>query len=144
MRADLVRWTKRLLACAVLAAALAYVPYRVYGSEGYVHYRSLKRQHAALIDGNARLRHENARLRREIRRLRDDLGAIEAVARDELGMVLPGEIVFQIEEPDGVGAAQRVGEALATDPGAAPSTAVDAAARRVTRTVIPTATRTDR
>ena len=41
---------------------------------------------------------QNERLRREVQALRRDLGAIELAARDELGLVKPGEVVFQIEE----------------------------------------------
>jgi cell division protein FtsB len=97
MLAHVRLWSWRLALAAVTAAALAYVPYRVYGSEGYAHYRKLKGQLGELEGGNARRRAENARLTEEIHRLRDDLDAIGAVARDELGMVGPGEIVIKIE-----------------------------------------------
>ncbi len=97
MRAMLTRWLLRLVTVSVIVAALAYIPYRVYGSQGYVHYRSLKDQDAALVSGNAALKRENRALREEVSRLRDDLEAVGAVARDELGMVAPGELVLQIE-----------------------------------------------
>jgi cell division protein FtsB len=42
------------------------------------------------------LRQENTRLRDEIRRLRDDPVTIESVARGELGMVRPGELLVTI------------------------------------------------
>ena len=48
---------------------------------------------------NAELKLQNAALRRDVRRLRADPSAIEAAARDELGLVKPGEIVIQIEKP---------------------------------------------
>src|SRR5919202_6447882 len=38
---------------------------------------------------------KNATLVREVQRLRSDLGYIEKIAREELGMVRPGEIVFE-------------------------------------------------
>ena len=44
----------------------------------------------------ANLRHENAGLREQIRRLRSDPSAIEAVARQELGLIRPGEVLFLI------------------------------------------------
>jgi cell division protein FtsB len=46
----------------------------------------------------ARVRQENARLRDEIRRLRSDPATIEAVARQELGLARPGEIVVTIRD----------------------------------------------
>jgi cell division protein FtsB len=94
-------WLWRLAAAAVIAAALGYIPYRVYGSEGYVHYRTLASQVQELERGNAALAAENAHLAEEIGRLRDDLDAIGGVARDELGMVGPGEIVIKIEDDGG-------------------------------------------
>ncbi|MEZ4368395.1 MAG: septum formation initiator family protein [Kofleriaceae bacterium] len=39
----------------------------------------------------------NARLASEVEALRTDVTAIEAHARDELGMVYPGELVLRIE-----------------------------------------------
>lgn len=41
---------------------------------------------------------ENSRLGREVQRLQTDLGYIEKIAREELGMIRPGEIV--LEFPD--------------------------------------------
>ncbi len=94
-------WLWRLAAAGVIAAALGYIPYRVYGSEGYVHYRTLVKQVAELSRSNAAMAAENAHLADEIVRMRDDLDAIAGVARDELGMVGPGEIVIKIEDDGG-------------------------------------------
>lgn len=96
-------WLWRVLVAAVIAAALAYIPYRVYGSNGYVHYRKLEQTLVDLARGNEAIRGENASLRRDIRGLRHDLEAIMSVARDELGMVLPGEVVFQMDRSLGTG-----------------------------------------
>jgi cell division protein FtsB len=47
-----------------------------------------------------RLADEERRLTGEIQRLREDDFAVEAVARNTLGMVRPGEIVVRLEPPD--------------------------------------------
>lgn len=99
MRDAFVSWTKRLLACGVIVGALAYIPYRLYGSEGWVAYRMLERQTEEMATKNDALRRENAELERDVVRLRDDPRAIEQVARDELGMIKPGEIVVKVEGP---------------------------------------------
>ena len=41
---------------------------------------------------------KNATLSREVQRLRSDLGYIEKIAREELGLVRPGEIVFEFAD----------------------------------------------
>ena len=68
--------------------------------------RSLKmhmeadREHRRLEREIDQLRRDNLRMRREARRLREDPAAIEAVARHELGLIRPGEIVFLLtDEP---------------------------------------------
>lgn len=104
MGSALARWMGRIIAAAVIAGALAYVPYRLYGSQGYVHYRRLGRQAADLARENAALAAENRGLLRQVKRLRDDPNAVAEVARDDLGMVAPDEIVIQIESGTGMGA----------------------------------------
>ena len=51
------------------------------------HYREV----AASLDG---LRRANAKLRDEVRRLNEDPATIESVAREQLGLIRPGEVVF--------------------------------------------------
>jgi len=120
MHAALGRWATRVVAASVIVGALAYIPYRVARSDGYTRYKTLKHQLAELEADNLRVRRENHDLRREIRQLRDDLGTVAAVARDELGMVAPDEIVVQLAPVPARGAVE-TGEApappLEPDPG---------------------------
>ena len=44
------------------------------------------------------LRHQNALKREEIRRLSEDRGFIESVAREELGLIRPGELLFIVRD----------------------------------------------
>ncbi|HUL59869.1 MAG TPA: septum formation initiator family protein [Anaeromyxobacteraceae bacterium] len=48
---------------------------------------------------NARLAEENARLSREVKALRTDPSAMERAAREDLGLVRPGERVYRVEGP---------------------------------------------
>ena len=45
-----------------------------------------------------RLRLENAQLREDARRLKDDPSAIESLARKDLGLLRPGEVLFIIKD----------------------------------------------
>ncbi len=47
---------------------------------------------------NAALEQRVARLRREVRALQGDPGALERAAREELGYVKPGEVVYKLDE----------------------------------------------
>ena len=47
---------------------------------------------------NAELEQRVVRLRREVKALQGDPGALERAAREELGYVKPGEVVYKLEE----------------------------------------------
>ena len=68
------------------------------GEKGLLDTKRARRQHAELSAAIARKKQENARLRAEIRRYRDDPSAIEALAREELGLMRDGEILFIVRD----------------------------------------------
>lgn len=76
--------------------ALGYIPYHVYARSGLARTLELRRDLVALRARNAQLAAENQRLAREADALRSDPAALERVARNELGWVLPGEIVVDL------------------------------------------------
>ncbi len=94
-------WVRRLGIAALLAVALGWVPYHLYGSSGLARYVRLRAERDALHEGNLKVHAENQRLREELEALSDDDGnlsrtAVERAARDELGLVKPGEVVYQV------------------------------------------------
>ncbi|MCC6746268.1 MAG: septum formation initiator family protein [Deltaproteobacteria bacterium] len=91
------RWVLRLALAGGLAVGLGYLPYRAYGPSGVGRVHRLEQQLDRLDRGNAAMQEENQRLRGQVKRLTDGRRAIERVARDELGLVRPGDLVFQFE-----------------------------------------------
>lgn len=91
------RWLYRIVGAVLLAGLLAYLPYRVHQSDGYSRMTRMHEELSELDQRAAALRRENQSLRRDIHRLRGDLEAIDRVARDDLGLVQPDEIVIQVE-----------------------------------------------
>lgn len=89
----LFRWTFRIVLAAAMAVGLGYLPYHTHGPEGRAN--RLAAEYERLVETNLELQRDNRALARQIRGLKDDLSAIERVARDELGLVRPGDIVFQ-------------------------------------------------
>jgi cell division protein FtsB len=82
----------------VLFAAIVLIVDGLVGDRGFMAMLRTRRQYAELSAAIARQRAENARLREEARRLREDPGAIEDLARRELGLIRPGEKVFIIKD----------------------------------------------
>jgi cell division protein FtsB len=96
MRRETKTWVGRLLAAVAVTSVLAYIPYHLYARSGLARTIGLRRDLVALHARNQDLQAENERLAREADALRSDLGAIERVARAELGWVRPGEIVVDL------------------------------------------------
>ena len=87
-----------LLPFGLLLLAIVAVPLRILDSQGLPRYRALRTELAEVKTQNARYRREVRDLEREVRALRSDPAAIERIARDELGMIRRGELVFQFPE----------------------------------------------
>jgi cell division protein FtsB len=68
------------------------------GEKGLLETVRARRQHLELTASIDRLRAENALLREQARRLREDPSAIESLAREELGLIRPGELLFIVKD----------------------------------------------
>jgi cell division protein FtsB len=96
MRRETKTCAGRLAAAATVAFVLAYLPYFLYTRSGLGRTLTLARDLKTLRARNQELAAENDRLTREAEALRNDPGAIERVARSDLGWVKPGEIVVDL------------------------------------------------
>ena len=79
----------------VVVGILGFTVFGEHGVFKLMHYRA-QRQEFAREAG--RLRNENDKLRQEIDSLKNDPHYIERVARENLGMVRPGEFVIEFTE----------------------------------------------
>lgn len=92
-------WLGRILAACVALLALGWVPYQAWSRSGLARYLKLHRELASLKAESASLRVANARLRAEVALYEEDpAAAVERAAREELGLVKPGEVIFKLDE----------------------------------------------
>lgn len=70
----------------------------LFGDRGFLHLMQERRRSEALQRDIAALRAENAMLATQIQALRSDPRTIEKLAREELGLARPDEIVFLVPE----------------------------------------------
>jgi cell division protein FtsB len=80
--------------------ASALVLDALIGDSGLVAIRRARHERRALVESLGVLRAHNAALRLEAERLKSDPLAIEAIARQELGLALPGERVVFLRTPE--------------------------------------------
>lgn len=72
----------------------------IYDEKGFLAMWEKQYELAVLESGTGDVEAANAELRREIWRLLNDLEYIEKIAREELGLARPGEVVFEFtDEP---------------------------------------------
>ena len=80
-----------LITCVLLVDAL-------FGDRGLAAMLRTRRDHGQSQAALAQRKSENAALRERMRRLLEDPRTIEAVARQELGLVKPGEILVVVKD----------------------------------------------
>ena len=82
-----------LIIIALLVGALV-----IFGDRGLIDNLRMKERLAALKKVNYDLARENGEMKRTNSLLRDDLSYVEMIARNELGMVKKGDLVFRFEK----------------------------------------------
>jgi cell division protein FtsB len=85
-------------AALYVAALVALLAASAADPEGLRKALHHEREAERLAAENASLEQNVVRLRREVKALSGDPAALERAAREELGYVKPGEIVYQLDE----------------------------------------------
>jgi cell division protein FtsB len=88
----------RILTYFLALVTVVLVVDALVGDKGLLETVRAQRQYEVVAAALAAKRQENARLREEIRRLKEDPAAVEAIAREELGLIRPGEMLFIVHD----------------------------------------------
>ncbi len=89
---DARRWMA-VLAGLALAALCAH---QILGANGYLDLRERRQQLRKLESEVRALSEENQRIEQQIRKLRSDPQAIERIAREEMKLARPGEVIYTL------------------------------------------------
>jgi len=81
-----------------MLAAVILVIDALFGDRGFMATMRARKAHDELAASISRIKADNARLREQARRLREDPEAVEELARTELGLARPGEVLFIIKD----------------------------------------------
>ncbi|MPZ74985.1 MAG: hypothetical protein GEU77_00470 [Deltaproteobacteria bacterium] len=77
------------------ALILLLVTVTIIGERGAIHLWHLRGEKSKIDEQNYRLQKENEALRQRVSRIRYDNYYLEKLAREELNMVRPGEVVYR-------------------------------------------------
>jgi cell division protein FtsB len=99
------RYARSLLALALFLIAM----HDVFGSHGLLAMRRTQTQIKQLRGEIDRLNQENNQLNKQVQALRTDPKAVERIAREEMGLARPGEMIFKLPDKpqDSDGAAKK-------------------------------------
>ncbi len=86
-----------LLTCVVALVLLALAA--IYGEHGLIHLLRMRTEQSALEHTAFDLQQQNEQLRQRIQRLRSDDHYLEQLARERLGLVKKGEIMYRVTRP---------------------------------------------
>jgi cell division protein FtsB len=89
---------RRAVHLLLVFVTLVLVVDALIGDKGLVESRRARRRYEEVAGSLAALQRDNARLRDEMRRLNEDPATIESVAREQLGLIRPGEVVFILKD----------------------------------------------
>lgn len=85
-----------VFALALLCAAL--VVHEIFGEHGYLALRQERKDYDILQQQIQRLQQENLRLENQVKALRSDPKAIEKLAREQMKLARPGEIIYNLPD----------------------------------------------
>lgn len=88
-----------ILGLALFCVAL--IVHEIFGAHGYLALRRERKDYDALQQKIQKLQQENQRLESQIKALKSDPKAIEKLAREQMGLARPGEIIFTLPDKHG-------------------------------------------
>jgi cell division protein FtsB len=91
-------WRRHLLEILGLALLVLGI-HDVFGAHGYLAMRRSEKQIEQLYGQIEKLNHENQSLAEQVNALKTDPKAIEKIAREDMGLVRPGETIFKLPPP---------------------------------------------
>jgi len=81
-------------------ALVTLAAHDIFGAHGYLAMRRAEAEVKEIRANIDRLNQENAELAAQIDSLKSDPQAIERIAREEMGLARPGEVIIKLPPPD--------------------------------------------
>jgi len=89
---------RRTAFLALALIMLFLIVHELFGEHGYLALRRRRQELETLQTEVKRLQEENQKLEQEIKALKSDPNAIEKLAREQLKLARPGEVIYALPE----------------------------------------------
>jgi cell division protein FtsB len=83
---------------ALVVLCIALIVHEIFGEHGYLALREQQKQYDALQHQIQQLQQENRQLESEVKALKSDPKAIEKLAREQMRLARPGEIIYTLPD----------------------------------------------
>ncbi len=90
-----LRKNTRQILCLALFALLVH---DIFGTHGFIAMRRTQKEIDEIRDQIGKMNDENKSLTDQVNALKTDPQAIERIAREEMGLARPGELIFKLPE----------------------------------------------
>jgi cell division protein FtsB len=84
----------------LVLALLALLVHDIFGAHGFVAMRRTQKEIDQIREQIGKLNEENKSLAGQVNSLKSDPKAIERIAREDMGLARPGEMIFKIPDQD--------------------------------------------
>ena len=88
-------------------ALLALLVHDIFGAHGFIAMRRTQKEIEQVRDQIGKLTNENKSLSSQVNSLKTDPKAIERIAREEMGLARPGEIIYKLPDSAKPGDSQK-------------------------------------
>ena len=88
-------------------ALFALLVHDIFGAHGFIAMRKTQREIEQIREQIGKLNHENHSLSGQVNSLKTDPKAIERIAREEMGLARPGEIIYKLPDSAKPGDSQK-------------------------------------
>ncbi len=92
-----MHWLNRILLALLVAGVVALAPRQFKAASDNDDLTRVSLEKAELLETNAALAGDIDLLRAEISALKGDKAEVARIAREDLNLVLPGEVVFEVD-----------------------------------------------
>lgn len=110
-----LRWDRATLyrnaVFVLILVCVALIVHEIFGEHGYLALRQQQRELQSLQQQIGQLQKENQQFEQQIKALKSDPKAIEKLAREQMRLARPGEIIYILPEKQGSGSGNREPEA---------------------------------
>jgi cell division protein FtsB len=96
--AEVETYLRRNARHILILALLALLVHDIFGAHGFIAMRRTQKEIADIRDQIGKINTENKSLSEQVTSLKSDPKAIERIAREEMGLARPGELIYKLPD----------------------------------------------